>query len=162
MLASGNARFLRFPFTRACRPNRRPGPATSPDEREVAIWGQHLILDMYDCDRAAVRNPDTIRAFSRDLVDAVGMKAFGAPVLEHFAEHDPAAGGYTLVQLVETSHISAHFAENTGDIYLDVFACKTFSEEAAVEVSKRYFRPRAISKTSLQRGVERFIVSDAA
>jgi hypothetical protein len=38
-------------------------------------------------------------------------KAYGAPVLEHFAEHLPEAAGYSLVQLIETSAITGHFCD---------------------------------------------------
>ena len=126
------------------------------------MWGQHLILDLIDCDREAIRNPETIRSFSTDLVDAIDMKAFGAPILEHFAPHDPAAGGYTLVQLIETSNITAHFAEQSGDVYLDVFSCKAFSEEKALAVCQKYFAPGRIKRTSLERGANHQPVTNAA
>lgn len=126
------------------------------------MWGQHLILDMRDCDRGAIGDPDTIRAFTAELVEAIGMRAYGEPVLEHFATHDPAASGYTLVQLIETSNVTAHFAERSGDVYLDVFSCKAFSEENAIGVCRKYFAPRDVRRTSLKRGVKPPDVSDAA
>ena len=126
------------------------------------MWGQHLILDLGDCDREAIKNPETIRSFAADLVAAIGMKAYGEPILEYFATHDPAAAGYTLVQLIETSNITAHFAELSGDIYLDVFSCKAFSEEQALAVCQRYFAPSRIRRTSLERGVNHQPVTNAA
>ena len=126
------------------------------------MWGQHLILDLGDCDREAIKNPGIIRSFAADLVAAIDMKAYGEPILEHFATHDPAAAGYTLVQLIETSNITAHFAELSGDIYLDVFSCKAFSEEQALAVCQRYFAPGRIKRTSLERGVSHQLVTNAA
>ncbi len=126
------------------------------------MWGQHLILDLSECDREAIGNPDTIRSFSTELVDAIGMKAYGEPILEHFATHNPAAGGYTLVQLIETSNITAHFAEQSGDIYLDVFSCKAFAEDKAIAVCRKYFTPGRIKRTSLQRGATDRPVTNAA
>ena len=126
------------------------------------MWGQHLILDLGDCDREAIKDPNRIRRFSSDLVDAIDMKAFGDPVLEHFATHDPQASGYTLVQLIETSNITAHFAEQSGDIYLDVFSCRAFPEEKAIAVCEKYFAPRHIKRTSLMRGTQRTPASNAA
>ena len=82
--------------------------------------------------------------------------------LEHFASHDPAASGYTLIQLIETSNVTAHFAEQSGDVYLDVFSCKAFSEEKAIAVCEKYFAPRHIKRTSLERGVGRRLVTNAA
>jgi len=126
------------------------------------MWGQHLILDLTDCDREAIRDPNRIRRFSSNLVEAIDMKPFGGPILEHFATHNPQCGGYTLVQLIETSNITAHFAEQSGDIYLDVFSCQAFSEEKVIEVCEKYFSPRHIKRTSLARGVRRPLATDAA
>ena len=115
------------------------------------MWGQHLIVDMGGCDRAAVASEETIRSFCGDLVDCIGMTAFGDPILEHFAKHDPKASGYTLVQLIETSSVTAHFAEATGDVYLDVFSCKEFATAAVLAVCHRYFSPTALNHTTLSR-----------
>ena len=45
------------------------------------------------------------------LVQAIGMRPYGEPVIEHFATHSHDAAGFTLVQLIETSNICAHCAE---------------------------------------------------
>ena len=115
------------------------------------MWGQHLIVDMGDCDRAAVTSESTIRAFCAELVDRIGMTPFGEPLVAHFAKHNPAASGYTLVQLIETSNITAHFAELSGDVYLDVFSCQAFSVADVLDVCRSYFAPTTLDHTSLSR-----------
>ena len=126
------------------------------------MWGQHLIVDLGGCDRAAVASEAAIRAFATELVGRIGMRAHGPPTIAHFAGHDPKASGHTLVQLIETSNVTAHFAERSGDVYLDVFSCKAFSEENAIGVCRKYFAPRDVRCTSLKRGVKPPDVSDAA
>ena len=127
------------------------------------MWGQHLILDIGGADRRAVADAETIRAFCDELVGAIGMTAFGEPMIAHFAAHNPAAAGYSLVQLIETSSITAHFAEASGDIYLDIFSCKAFSEETAIAVCRKYFNPASVYRISLLRGAGRTrIMSSAA
>ncbi len=118
-------------------------------------WGQHLVLDLGGCDRDAVTNPDTIRAFSAALVEAIEMTAYGEPIIEHFATHSPEAAGYSLVQLIETSNICAHFSDLTGDIYLDVFSCKPFSNEIALEVCVKFFNPKTVTQQTLMRTARR-------
>ena len=115
------------------------------------MWGQHLIVDMAGCDARAMRDRDAIARFSRDLVAAIGMKPYGAPRIERFAAHAPDAAGYTLVQLIETSSVTAHFAEARAEIYLDIFSCKRFSEDAALAACRRHFRPRRWSIAALLR-----------
>ena len=114
------------------------------------IWGQHLILDMGGCNENIARK-ESIRAFVAELVDAIDMVAYGEPIIEHFATHSQAATGYSLVQLIETSAISAHFSDHNRDLYLDVFSCKAFDRNIVVRVVDKYFAPKSIYMLSLGR-----------
>ena len=115
------------------------------------MWGRHLVLDCSAGDREAVRDGSVIREFCEDLVSSIGMVAYGEPVLEHFATHLHEAAGYSLVQLIETSAVTGHFCDLSGDIYLDVFSCKDFDPEVAIEVVRQYFRPESVHRTDLFR-----------
>jgi len=92
-----------------------------------------------------------ISRFVETLVETIGMKAYGAPLLEHFAEHLPEAAGYSLVQLIETSAITGQFCDLSGDAYIDIFFCKDFDAELAVEVIRAAFRPQHINFITLVR-----------
>jgi len=115
-----------------------------------AAFGQHLIVDAAGCD-ARIRDGAAIARFARDLVAAIGMKAYGDPVIEHFGHEDPQASGYTLVQLIETSHVAAHFCDHTGEAYFDIFSCQPFDEEAALRVIDAHFAPRARTRQVMRR-----------
>jgi S-adenosylmethionine/arginine decarboxylase-like enzyme len=114
------------------------------------MWGQHLILDMGGCNEKISRK-ESIRAFVAELVDAIDMVAYGEPLIEHFATHSQEAAGYSLVQLIETSAISAHFSDHNRDVYLDVFSCKSFDSNRVVQVVDKYFEPKSIYMLSLGR-----------
>ena len=114
------------------------------------VWGQHLILDMSGCNGNIARK-ESIRAFVVELVDAIDMVAYGEPIIEHFATHSQEAAGYSLVQLIETSAISAHFSDHNRDMYLDVFSCKSFDDNRVVQVVDKYFEPKSIYMLSLGR-----------
>ena len=114
------------------------------------VWGQHLILDMGGCNGNIARK-ESIRAFVAELVDAIDMVAYGEPIIEHFATHSQEAAGYSLVQLIETSAISAHFSDHNRDVYLDVFSCKSFDVDMVIQVVDKYFEPKTIYMLSLGR-----------
>lgn len=118
---------------------------------KVGYWGYHLILDCQGCDRTAIARKDQLKAFIVDLVHQIDMKAYGEPVLEHFATHDLDKAGYSLVQLIETSSITGHFVDKNGDAYIDIFSCKPFSIETAKNVVTKYFRPKKIKTHYLTR-----------
>ena len=114
-------------------------------------WGYHLILDCRSGELDAVRSADTIKKFCKELVEAIDMKAWGEPTLEHFATHNPEAAGYSLIQLIETSNIAGHFVDKSGDFYLDIFSCKNFDVQVAKQVVEKYFEPLSIKTTYLER-----------
>jgi len=120
-------------------------------DHECAYWGYHLILDCKHCAIEKLKSADNIRAFIKALVPGIDMKAYGEPVLAHFATHNEHAAGYSLVQLIETSSITAHFAENIGELYLDIFSCKPFDMEDAKAIVREYFGPQQIKTTYLTR-----------
>ena len=119
---------------------------------EVPIWGQHLILDLAGCPRDRLTAAEHIRAWVVELVDAIKMKAYGEPILEHFATHSFDAAGFTLLQLIETSNICAHFAENKGQVYIDIFSCKRFDNDVAINVCRKYFAPETVETQVIERG----------
>ena len=119
------------------------------------IWGQHLIIDLAGCPRANLINADHLRNWVTDLVETIKMKAYGDPQIEHFATHSYDAAGFTLLQLIETSNICAHFAENLGQVYIDVFSCKTFDNEAAIACCRKYFEPGTVEHQVIERGAFR-------
>ena len=101
-------------------------------------WGYHFAVNAV-CDPSKVKDPENIKAFSKALVKAIDMVAYGEPTVVHFAEHAADKAGYTLVQLIETSNICAHFVDSTGEMYLDVFSCKQFNPEVVLHTAHEFF-----------------------
>jgi S-adenosylmethionine/arginine decarboxylase-like enzyme len=114
------------------------------------MWGQHLILDLGGCSKTAITDEQTLRAFTAELIDAIDMTAYGETLLVRFGELE-AIAGYSLVQLIETSAVTGHFVDATGEVYLDIFSCKAFDEHVALAVVERRLQPQTISMTSLRR-----------
>jgi len=121
-------------------------------DQSRVFWGQHIVIDLAGCPRERLTDANHIASWSAEVILAIDMRAYGEPILEHFADHNVAVAGYTLVQLIETSALSAHFAENRGEVYIDLFSCKRFAEEIVLDISKRYFEPSGVTVRSLIRG----------
>ena len=115
----------------------------------MKFWGYHLMLDCGGCLAGTIRCPVNIRDFSKTLVKRIDMVAFGEPQIQHFGSGNKA--GYTLVQLIETSNICAHFTEETNDMYLDVFSCKEFDPNDVRDVVWKHFGPARIHSAFLLR-----------
>ena len=87
------------------------------------VWGISTSIDIYNCNPQKIRDSNYIKQFVNDLCDTIAMKRFGETQVIHFGEDEKVAG-FSMTQLIETSLISAHFANLTNTIYLDVFSCQ--------------------------------------
>ena len=57
-----------------------------------------------------------------------------------------------MVQLIETSLISAHFANHTNTTYLDVFSCKPYDPDIVAEFATTFFGGKScITQVTLRR-----------
>ena len=102
-------------------------------------WGISSSIDLYDCDLALMQNADAIREFVRILCDRIKMKRYGETQVVYFGE-DPRVTGFSMTQLIETSLVSAHFADASCAIYLDVFSCAPYEPTDVAEFAKEYFK----------------------
>jgi len=102
------------------------------------VWGIAASVDIYDCTPWIIRSETAIRRFVIELCELIQMKRFGDTQIVHFGEEERVAG-YSMVQLIETSLISAHFANLTHTAYLDVFSCKAYDPEVVQAFSQTYF-----------------------
>ncbi len=101
-------------------------------------WGWHTIIDLEDCNPAYIKSADHIKNFVCALCDLIEMKRFGEPIIVHFGQEEHIAG-YSLVQLIETSLISGHFANASNTAYIDIFSCKVYDPEVAAQFTADYF-----------------------
>jgi S-adenosylmethionine/arginine decarboxylase-like enzyme len=102
-------------------------------------WGYHLILNARNCMPRTIRSKENIYWFTKNLVRDINMVAYGEPQIVMFGTGNKK--GYTLVQLIETSNICAHFVEESNDMYLDVFSCKTFDPYVVKKIVDAHFQP---------------------
>lgn len=110
----------------------RPVPAAT------TVWGILASIDIYDCNPETIRSADEIRRFVMELCEIIEMKRFGETQVIHFGE-DERVAGFSMVQLIETSLVSAHFANLTNAVYLDVFSCKVYDPEKVRAFAERFF-----------------------
>ena len=104
----------------------------------VDAWGLHSGIDIHGCNPETIRSADEIKRFVVELCDLIEMKRFGECVVVNFGE-DERVAGFSMTQLIETSLISAPFANGTNAVYLDVFSCKYYDPNVVAEFAKKFF-----------------------
>lgn len=119
---------------------------------EVEPFGWSLAVDVYDCDVRLLECAEHIERFSVELCDDVlEMRRFGPPLIEWFGTSSPKTAGYSLVQLIETSNVVAHFSGARRSAHFDVFSCQAFSPDAVEEFCRVQFRGGSTETTFLER-----------
>lgn len=114
-------------------------------------WGYHLILNCRACDREAIGSVDRLRGWLADLLVRIDMRPVGESWIAQTGMHDPRLAGLTLMQCIETSSITAHCCDASGDAYIDVFSCRDFDTAAVEDCIRRHFRPEQIGRVFLER-----------
>ena len=115
----------------------------------LRTWGKHLILDAAGCSPKRIGSAVVIKNFTNELVRRIDMTAYGDPQIVMFGTGNKK--GYTLIQLIETSNIAAHFVEENNTMYLDVFSCKDFDAEIVKGLVHEYFHAQSFSSRVLLR-----------
>jgi S-adenosylmethionine/arginine decarboxylase-like enzyme len=100
-------------------------------------WGISTSVDLYNCDIRYMTDADYIRDTVIQLCDLIEMKRFGDCQIIHFGEGNKE--GFTMVQLIETSNLTAHFANDIKAIYFDIFSCKSYDPEKVSDFLARCF-----------------------
>ncbi len=106
---------------------------TGAEYQQAHAWGLSTGIDIFDCAPSIVRNRELIEVFARDLCHLVGVRRSGDPLIIRFGD-DPVVCGHSMVQLIETSLVLAHFVERSNTVYLDVFSCKWYDVDVAVSL----------------------------
>ena len=111
--------------------------------REAIPWGLLSSLDVYGCNPEIIRDAEKIRQYVIELCDLIGMERFGECQVVHFGK-DERVEGHSMIQFIETSLISGHFANATNAAYIDIFSCKPYEPDQVARFSKQFFQAESI------------------
>lgn len=108
-------------------------------------WGKEALIDIKDSTPVnKVHDPEYLKAWVKDLVKAIDMVAYGEPNVVHFGVKEIHLTGWTVIQLIETSNICAHFNDHDGSACINVFSCKDFDPAVVVKQIENWFNPSSI------------------
>lgn len=116
-------------------------------------WGRHLLLDCLEGDMKNISDKSVMVNFIHDLVKEIDMVAYGLPFIERFATHDDEKAGISFCQMIETSNITGHFVEKTGNFCIDIFSCKDFNVDDVLKIVNKYFSPREVTYHIISRNI---------
>ena len=126
------------------------------DDREIrtafedGAWGLSTAYDIHNCDAQMIRDPLAVKQCIEELCAEIDMVRFGDCIVVNFGR-DPRVAGLSAMQLIETSNITAHFANDTGAVYPDIFSCKYYNPFKAGWFLTRFFKGSDFSLSITER-----------
>ena len=127
-----------------------PAPTSQHSIGPAAAWGLSTSIDLHECEPASIRDAARITQFVIELCDLIGMRRYGeCQIVQFGAGH---VAGFSMIQLIETSLISGHFANESNRAYLDIFSCKAYDPTVVEQFSRLFFgASRSITNATLRQ-----------
>ena len=120
------------------------------------LQGSHLILDCIGCTGNILQDTDELRAFLENIVKMLGMRMLLKPVLvkcdKELNSWDQ--GGISAFVMIAESHISVHTFPDAGLVTADVYSCKPFDTDQAIQIFKKVFQAQEIKTQIIKRELE--------
>src|SRR5215469_13687635 len=117
------------------------------------MFGPHLMIDGSDCDTQKLADRAFIEQILNEFPDAIGMTKIGGPHIFDYQAPDPAYSGVSGIVIIAESHIAIHTFPALNYFTADVFSCRDFDPEEAIEYITRAFDVKRMDRILLQRGI---------
>jgi S-adenosylmethionine/arginine decarboxylase-like enzyme len=118
-------------------------------------YGQELILDLCDCDPSKF-DREYLKVYFEGLCRRLKMRREDLHFWDYDDPQEKAAApahlkGTSAVQFITTSTIVIHTLDDLKRAYINVFSCKDFDIEMAVDYTKRFFYGQVSYQTVVER-----------
>jgi S-adenosylmethionine decarboxylase len=117
------------------------------------LFGPHLIIDGSHCDTARLADRLTIERILTDYPRAIGMTRIGGPYMFEYQAPDPAYSGVSGLVVIAESHIAIHTFPALDFFSMDIFSCKNFDHELAIEYIRKALDVKTMDRMLVQRGL---------
>jgi S-adenosylmethionine decarboxylase len=116
----------------------------------------HLAIDGYDADREKLEDPEFVLRFLDEYPSAIGMTKIMPPHVLTYRGPQPEDWGISGFVIIAESHISVHTFPDRRYVNIDIFSCKEFDVEQALDVVKQRFSLELTKSWILERGLEHY------
>lgn len=117
--------------------------------------GSHLLIELFDCDEATIRQESTVG----DAMVCAAVASEASIVTSSFHEFKPY--GVSGAVIIQESHYTIHTWPEHRYAAVDLFYCGgTIHVDKAIDVLRQRFKPGRIKFLVVRRGIQSEVVSD--
>lgn len=116
------------------------------------MFGPHLTMDMYGCNKKKAKDVNFVFNFLDEFPSMIGMTKIMPPYTFSYSGLKPEDWGVSGIVLIAESHISVHTFPEKNYVSVDIFSCKDFDVESAVDIIASKFEAKSYEKNFFMRG----------
>ncbi len=120
-------------------------------------YGFELVIDLHLCDKHKF-NRKSLEDYFKQLCTMIEMERCelyfwdDLDVIEEECQTLPHTKGTSAVQFILTSNITIHTLDLLGDVFVNIFSCKEFHHEKALDFTIQWFEAQQHTSTFIKRG----------
>jgi S-adenosylmethionine decarboxylase len=118
------------------------------------MFGPHLILEGYGCSRKTLGDVALLYKILDEYPDMIGMTKIMPPHVQQYLEKPDKLWGLSGFVIIAESHIAIHTFPERNFLTLDIFSCKDFLIETAIDYVVDNFHMRRHEHKVLGRGAD--------
>jgi S-adenosylmethionine decarboxylase len=117
-------------------------------------FGPHITLDLKNCPKELLSNYNLHFEYLKQLPELIQMTPITQPYVFPYSGLIPSDKGITGIVVIAESHISIHSFEEKGYSFIDIFSCKDFDIDKAVQITLDMFKPESYEINVVKRGID--------
>ncbi|MEX2238816.1 MAG: S-adenosylmethionine decarboxylase [Dehalococcoidia bacterium] len=114
----------------------------------------HITVDGYGGSAEALADKSVIRAFLDSYPERIGMTRIAPAHITDYEADNPEDSGISGFVIIAESHISIHTFPRRRFAWVDIFSCKGFESEPALQHIRDTFKLDHMEVHTLERGFE--------
>ncbi|MBI4149767.1 adenosylmethionine decarboxylase [Candidatus Woesearchaeota archaeon] len=117
-------------------------------------FGPHLTFDARGCDKAKLTDQNFVYRLLNEMPELIGMTKISLPYVVEWLDKWATTPGYTGFVILAESHISLHTFPDSEYIFIDIFSCREFNVDKAMDYLITAFNAKHVTTNVVQRGLD--------
>ena len=114
----------------------------------------HLTIDGFGGERELLSSEELVSSLLDRYPGEINMTKIAPPAVYRYVGDKPEDWGVSGFVIIAESHIAIHTFPERGYVWVDVFSCKEFEADSAIDVVADAFRLQSARVQKLERGLE--------
>ena len=121
----------------------------------MSEFGLHVTIDASQCNRRKLESVTLVYDVLNRLPEKIGMTKMTLPYvvkwMDKFASGTEGVSGFVMIA---ESHISIHTFPDQDYVFMDIFSCRNFNAETAIDYLLKAFEAKKHKSTVVKRGLD--------